>query len=174
VPRGKSLTLTDQAILGLFFIQRYRFLTIDQFARAADLNRSTASDQLRFMERHGLLNHFGNTGLPGHGKTPKAYLLMRKGWEILQRESDIPPELIGSHKQVHVDARWSPQMYHRLRTVDMMISAEIAVRNRPHLTMVKTFLEYRMMKQGNRIERETTDYVADEQISDNRARHFTS
>src|SRR5512132_4613992 len=98
MPRGKSLTLTDQAILGLFFIQRYRFLTIDQFARAADLNRSTASDQLRFMERHGLLNHFGNTGLPGHGKTPKAYLLMRKGWEILQRESDIPPELIGSHK----------------------------------------------------------------------------
>src|SRR5512132_1751492 len=105
MPRGKSLTLTDQAILGLFFIQRYRFLTIDQFARAADLNRSTASDQLRFMERHGLLNHFGNTGLPGHGKTPKAYLLTRKGWEILQRESAIPPELIGSHKQVHLDAR---------------------------------------------------------------------
>src|SRR5512132_636367 len=153
MPRGKSLTLTDQTVLGLSFIQRYRFLTIDPFARAADLNRSTASDHLRFLVRHGLLNHFGNTGLAGHGKTPKVYFLTRKGWEILVRESDIPPELIGSHKQIHVDARWSPQMYHRLRTVDMMISAEIAVRNRPHLSMVKTFLEYRMMKQGNHIER---------------------
>jgi hypothetical protein len=34
--------------------------------------------------------------------------------------------------------------------------------------MVKTFLEYRMVKRGSRIERETTDYVADEQIGDNR------
>src|SRR5512132_1168641 len=168
MPRGKSLTLTDQTVLGLSFIQRYRFLTIDPFARAADLNRSTASDHLRFLVRHGLLNHFGNTGLPGHGKTPKVYVLTRKGWEILLRESDIPPELIGSHRQVHLDARWSPQMYHRLRTVDMMISAEIAVRNRPCLSMVKTFMKYRMVKRGIRIERETTDYVADEHISDNR------
>ena len=110
MPRGKSFTLTAQAALGLFFIQRYRFLTIDQFARAAHLNRSTASDQLRFMERHRLLSHFGNTGLAGHGKTPKAYFLTRKGWEILVRESDIPPELIGDHRKVHVDARWSPQI----------------------------------------------------------------
>lgn len=119
-------------------------------------------------DRHALLSHFGNTGLAGHGKTPKVYFLTRKGWEILVRESDIPAELIGDHKQVHVDVRWSPQMYHRLRTVDLMISAEIAVRKRPHLTMVKSFLEYRMVKRGSRIERETTDYVADEQVSDNR------
>jgi hypothetical protein len=168
MPRGSSLTLTDGAILGLFFIQRYRFLTIDQFARAADLNRSTASDQLLMLERHGLLNHFGNTGLAGHGKTPKAYVLTRKGWQILSRESDIPPELIGSHKEIHVEARWSPQMYHRLRTVDLMISAEVAVRARPHLSMVKTFIEYRRMKRGTHIVRETTDYVAKEEIADNR------
>jgi hypothetical protein len=168
MPRGKSFTLTAQAALGLFFIQRYRFLTIDQFARAGSLNRSTASDQLRFMERHGLLNHFGNTGLAGHGKTPKAYFLTRKGWEILVQESDIPLEFVGSYKQIHVDARWSPQMYHRLRTIDMMISAKLSVRNRPYLSMVKTLLEYRMVKRGSRIERETTDYVTDEQISENR------
>src|SRR3954469_6300479 len=105
MPRGSALTLTDGATLGLFFIQRYRFLTIDQFARAAELNRSTASDQLRMLERHGLLNHFGNTGLAGHGKTPKAYFLTRRGWEILSRESDIPPELIGS---VPVHGRETP------------------------------------------------------------------
>src|SRR4051812_27203167 len=168
MPRGSALTLTDGATLGLFFIQRYRFLTIDQFARAAELNRSTASDQLRMLERHGLLNHFGNTGLAGHGKTPKAYFLTRKGWEILSRESDIPPELIGSHKEIHVEARWSPQMYHRLHTVDLMISAECAVRARPQLSVVRTFIEYRRMKRGSHIVRETTDYVAKEETNETR------
>ena len=119
-------------------------------------------------ERRGLLNHFGNTGLAGHGKTPKAYFLTRKGWEILSRESDIPPELIGSHKEIHVEARWSPQMYHRLRTVDLMISAEVAVRARPQLSMVRTFIEYRRVKRGTHIARETTDYVASEETTENR------
>jgi hypothetical protein len=58
MPRSSSFTLTDEATLDLFFIQRYRFLTIDQFAQATEINRSTASDQLRIMERHGLLGHF--------------------------------------------------------------------------------------------------------------------
>ena len=39
-PAPRGMTLTDGAILGLFFIQRYRFLTIDQFARAANLGRT--------------------------------------------------------------------------------------------------------------------------------------
>ena len=168
MPRGKTLTLTTQMALGLFFIQRYRFLTIDQYARAAELNRSTASDQLRFLERHGLLGHFGNTGLGGLGKTPKVYFLTRRGWEMLVRECDIPPELLGAHKGIHVEARWSPQMYHRLRTVDLMISAEVAVRSRPNLTMIKTFLEYKRVKREGRVARETTDYVATPEIAENR------
>lgn len=168
MPRGSALTLTDAAVLGLFFLQRYRFLTIDQFARAAALKRPTAADQLRALERHGLLGHFGNTGLAGHGKTPKVYFLTRKGFELLLRESDIPPELLGSYKEIHVQARWSPQMYHRLRTVDLMISAEVAVRERPHLTMVRTFLEYRRVKRGTHVSRETTDYVAAEETTENR------
>jgi hypothetical protein len=44
-------------------MQRYRFLTIDQFVRIASLNRSTASGQLRFLERQGFLHHFGNQAL---------------------------------------------------------------------------------------------------------------
>jgi hypothetical protein len=97
--RGSVLTLTNNATIGLFYIQRYRFLTIDQFARATELNRSTASDQLRMMEKFGLLGYLGNTELAGHGKTPKAYFLTRKGWEVLSRESDIPQELIGNYKE---------------------------------------------------------------------------
>lgn len=115
-----------------------------------------------------MLGYFGNTGLAGHGKTPKAYFLTRKGWELLHRESDIPPELLGTHKEIKVEARWSPQMYHRLRTVDVLISAEVAVRNRSHLAMVKTFLEYRRVKRGSQIARETTDYVDTLETADNR------
>src|SRR3954453_1831042 len=168
MPGGRNLTLTDGSILGLFFMQRYRFLTISQFARVADLKKSTASSQLLMLERYGLLSHFGNTGLVGHGKTPKVYFLTRKGYEILLRESDIPPELIGHHKEIHVQSRWSPQMYHRLQTVDVMISAECAVRQRPHLSMVATYLEYRRVKRGTKVARETTDYVSSEETNENR------
>ena len=46
---ARGLTLTNASILGLFFIQRYRFLTIEQFARASGLKRSSASDQLKIV-----------------------------------------------------------------------------------------------------------------------------
>jgi hypothetical protein len=164
----RELTLTDSAAVGLFYIQRYRFLTIDQFTRAASMKRPAASEQLRELERHGILGHFGNIGMPGIGKTPKVYFLKRKGWELLTRESGIPPELIGTHKETHVEAKWSPQMFHRLRTVDLLIAAEVAVRGRAHLSLMRTFLEYRMVKRGNRLQRETTDFVGPEETSENR------
>jgi len=50
-------------------------------------------------------------------------------------------------------------MYHRLRTVDLLIALELSVRKRPHLTIVKTFLEYKRVKRGNQIINETMDYV---------------
>jgi hypothetical protein len=163
-----ALTLTERTMLGLLFIQRYRFLTIEQFARAADLHPKTAANQLLNFEQHGLLGHFGNTGLGGGRKTVKVYFLTRKGWELLVRESEIPPELIGAHKEIKVEARWSPQMYHRLRTVDLMIAAECALRKRPHLAIVKTFLEYRRVKRGNHVTCETTDFVDTEEIAENK------
>src|SRR5919202_5096222 len=93
---------TSGTILGLFFIQRYRFLTVDQFARAAGLKRETAANQLRLLGRCGLLDHFGNTGVPGFGKTPKVYCLTRKGFDVLLEESEIPSELLGVHRDIHV------------------------------------------------------------------------
>jgi hypothetical protein len=168
VGRGTAFSLTEKAALGLFFIQRYRFLTIPQHARASGQTRASSSDQLRSLERAGFLGHFGNTGLAGMGKTPKAYFLTRKGWEFLRREAGIPDELIGSYKETKVEVRWSPQMYHRLRTVDLMIAAEVAVRARLNLTMVQTFLEYRRVRRNGRLERETTDFVALPPTPDNR------
>jgi hypothetical protein len=162
------LTLTENAIVGLFCIQRYRFLTIDQFARIACLHRITCAKKLRVYEQQGFLGHFGNTGVRGYGKTPKAYFLTRKGWELLASESGVPPEVLGSYKEVKVEAAWSPQMYHRLATIDLLIALEVAVRKRPHLAIVKTSLEYRREKRGERIVQETTDYVDSEESAENK------
>ena len=165
--RTSGAVVTEAGSVGLLAIQRYRFLTVDQYARITALLHDTASKQLLRYERGGLLGFLGNTGIRGFGKTPKVYFLTRKGYELLSRECGIPPELLGAHKDIKVESRWSPQMYHRLRTVDLLISLEIAVRNRPRLALVHTFLEYKRVKTGNRIERETTDYV-DGETADNR------
>jgi hypothetical protein len=163
-----DIALTESLIQGLFSIQRYRFLTINQFARVSGLHHSTAADKLYFLSQVGVLAYFGNTRSAAHGKTPKAYFLTRKGYALLQEECDIPPELLGTYKEVKVESRWSPQMYHRLATVDLLIALESAVLRRPHLAIVKTFLEYRRVKRGERIVPETTDYVDSEESGENK------
>jgi hypothetical protein len=165
---GTSLTLTPTLALGLFFIHRYRFLTISQFAKAAGLSRERSEDVLYALFRRGIVASFGYVTIPGHGKTPKVYFLKRKGYELLRMESGIPEELIGSYSEVHQEATWSPQMYHRLRLLDVLIALEVQIRDRAHLNLVKTFVEYRRVKRGNRIARETTDFVVAEEIPENR------
>jgi hypothetical protein len=161
-----AITLTGNLILGLFFIQRYRFLTINQFAAITNLHHVTAAEKLRFFEHVGILGYFGNSRPGIHGKTPKAYYLTRKGFELLQEESNLPTDILGPYKEVKVESRWSPQMYHRLATVDLLLSLEIALRKRPRLSLVKTFLEYKRVKKGNQIICETTDYVDAEESTD--------
>ena len=95
VERWKALTLMPGTVLGLFFLQRYRFLTITQVARAASLSFDHTAEVLRGLEIRGIVGHFGHVRIPGHGKTPKAYFLKRSGWELLRRESDIPDEFLG-------------------------------------------------------------------------------
>src|SRR5512143_2941639 len=161
--KGVTLALSSEALVGLFFIQRYRFLTIAQFAKASGLSSYHSQDLLLMLENRGLLGNFGGVPLPGHGRTPKAYYLTRRGWEMLRREGDIPDELLGSFVETARESSWSPQMYHRLRLVDLMLALEVQVRGRPHLNLVRTFLEYRRRKIAGRISRETTDFVADEE-----------
>ena len=109
-------------MVGLFFIQQYRFLTITQFAKASGLKYATAAEMLLRFERQRLLGHFGNTGIRGYGKTPKVYFLKERGYRMLVEESGIPAELIGDYKTVHVTVKWSPVMYHRMATLDLLIA----------------------------------------------------
>jgi len=168
MPHSVHVTLSETSLAGLFFIQRYRFLTTPQFARVTGQHYSTAASQLRQFAHTGILGFFGNTRLAGNGKTPKAYYLTRKGYELLCEESEILPEVLGTYKEVKVEARWAPQMYHRLATVDLLIALEIAVRKRAHLAIGQTFLEYRRLKRGNQIISETMDYVDSQATPENK------
>jgi hypothetical protein len=115
------------SVLGLLYVQRYRFLTIAQFARLSGLSRHHAEDLLHGFALRGIVGHFGHVTIPGHGKTPKVYHLRRKGWELLRSESDIPEALIGPFVEAHREASWSPQMYHRLRLLDLLERDDISL-----------------------------------------------
>src|SRR5919205_4366159 len=167
-PPPTGLILSENALVGLYFIQRYRFLTIAQFGRAAGLKPSFSAELLRSLEARGFLGYFGNVGMRGHGKTPKIYSLPRRGSGLLRRERDIPDELLGALKEAFVEAKWSPQTYHRLCLVDLLIALEAAVRTREHLSLTRTWLEYRGIKRLRRTIRETTDFVAAEETPENR------
>lgn len=159
---------SEQLMLGMYFIQRYRFLTVKQFAAITGLRDKSASEALLRLERQGFLDHFGNVGIRGYGKTPKVYYLKRRGYDLLVEESGIPAELISGFKSTKINTRWSPQMYHRLATLDALIALEVAVQQRPHLAVVETFIEYRQQKRERTWQAETTDYVAPEETSENR------
>lgn len=159
---------SESVMVGLFFIQRYRFLTVNQFASVTGLKPKSASEALLRLERTKFLNHFGNVGIRGYGKTPKVYYLKRRGYELLLNESGIPHELIGAFKKAKINSKWSPQMYHRLATLDALIALESAVQKRSHIEVVETFIEYRRALYGSQWQPETSDYVAPEQIPQNR------
>jgi hypothetical protein len=66
------LTLTGAGVAGLFCIQRYRFLTIDQFARVTGLHRRTALLKLRALATQGFLETVAE--LPGFGLAPEGHV----------------------------------------------------------------------------------------------------
>jgi len=70
--QNARLTLTQPTLSAIFFIQRYRFLTIAQIARLTGRHPVTEADQMRQFERTGLLGFFGNNRLAGNGKTPQS------------------------------------------------------------------------------------------------------
>src|SRR3954452_16417954 len=168
MPRVKGLALTSGTLSGLACMQRYRFLSIAQFARFTAVRYDHAAEKLRELENRRLVGYFGYTSIPGQGKTPKIYSLTRRGYDWLLSESDGTEEEIGPFRDVHREFTWTPQMYHRLRLLDCFIALELAVKARPHLALTRTLLEYRR-KKGTQV-REPTLYVASPEIPANRTR----
>lgn len=158
----------EHLLLGMFFIHRYRYLTVKQFAAIAEMKEKSASEALLRLERQGYLGHFGNVGIRGYGKTPKVYYLKQAGYNFLVEEGSIPLELLGSFKRAKVNTRWSPQMYHRLATLDALIAVEVGVRQHPHISVFETFIEHRQQKFRQSWQPETADYVSDPEVPENR------
>jgi Replication-relaxation len=162
----QGFAISVGTLRGLFFINKYRFLSINQFAKIAGFSEYHSGEVLRKLEARGAVGYFGFVSIPGHGKTPKVYYLKRRGFEYLRNESDFEDEEIGSLIVAHQELTWTPQMYHRLRLLDLVIALEAQVRDLPHLSLVRTFIEYRRIKGTH--QRETTDYVAEPFSSETR------
>jgi hypothetical protein len=161
-----GLSLSEGMLRGLFYISRYRFLTIHQFAKIANYSNYHAGEMLRRLESNQAVGFFGFTSIPGQGKTPKVYYLRRRGWEYLATESDYTIEEIGPFIEVSQELTWTPQMYHRLRLLDLFIALECEVLARPYLKLVTVLLEYRRLPKSYL--RETGDYVSDDFTPENR------
>ena len=89
-----SATITENVLEGLLAIHRYRFLSVDQFARASCLKASHVRDVLRTFERKSLLGSIGNVGLRGGAKAPKLYHLTRSGYAAMLEREALVPQLV--------------------------------------------------------------------------------
>lgn len=160
-----DLSVTEVALHALSSIYEYRYLSVKQVATIVGMRPKSASELLLRLERHKLLSHFGNTGLRGMGKTPKVYFLTKRGHAALAQEMEAQERSIGPFKHVNITSRWSPMMYHRMDTLDVLASLERDFLSLTEYTRIGTLTEYRREKIGTRWRRETTDYVSDPAIS---------
>ncbi|MEO1639885.1 MAG: replication-relaxation family protein [Pseudomonadota bacterium] len=154
------LSISDITLRALSAINAYRYLTVIQVATITGVNAKSASEMLLRLERHGLLDHFGNVGIRGYGKTPKVYFLTRRGHAVLSEELEALGQPVQPYRQINISTRWSPLMYHRLATLDVLSYIERDCVELSAYELLGTLVEYRREKIGTRWRKETTDYVA--------------
>jgi hypothetical protein len=112
------------------------------------------------LERQRILGFFGNVGIRGYGKTPKVYYLTKRGHALLSEELEAQGRSIGPYRQINISSRWSPLMYHRLATLDVVSYIERDCRQLQDYRLVGTLVEYRREKVAGRWRKETADFVA--------------
>ena len=149
-------------------ILEYRYLSVNQVATITGLRPKSASEMLLRLERHGLLGHFGNVGIRGYGKTPKVYFLKKAGHTVLAEERDAVGQDTVPYRPANISTRWSPLMFHRLATLDVMSYIERDCRSLQEYELVGTLVEYRREKMGSRWRKETTDYVSNKKRPEDR------
>lgn len=161
------LQLSAQTLRGLYFLNKYRFLTISQFAAVTGYSYQYAKELLRGLQKHKAVDFFGYQPVSGHGKTPKVYYPTERAWTYVMLESaQYDAETIGRFVPIPEEITWTPEMYHRLRIIDLFVALELAVEKHEQLSIEKTFLSYRRVPKT--LIRETTDYVSEPQTSDMR------
>jgi len=160
-----AFSITEKAILGLYFIHKYRFLTIQQYGKITSLSRNVASNNLRSMERLNWIGHIGNMPVAGQGKTPKTYYLKQKGYDAILEHSGRSETDIGDFVRAHIGISWSPVMYHRLETVSVLIAMHLETHLTEDLRVIGTRLEYVRKRVGGKLQSETTDTFQGHQSS---------
>lgn len=163
-----SLSVTDVTLAALSAILAYRYLSVHQIATICAIKPKSASEMLLRLERHGLLGHFGNTGIRGYGKTPKVYFLKKRGYQILAKEREAVGKVPPPFRPVNMSTRWSPLMFHRLATLDVLSYVERDCCRLQDYDLLGTLVEYRREKIGNRWQTETTDFVSENKTPDDR------
>src|SRR4051812_29445245 len=166
MPGVGRLSLTEGSIRALACMHMYRFLTIPQFARISGVSYKHGAEVLLSLERLEAVGYIGYTSIPGKGKTPKVYLLKRRGFSYLAQAADVPGIEVKAFRETHKDLVWNPAMHHRIRIIDCFLALEQSVAKRPQLTIQKILLEYRRSKGS--LDRETTDYVSEPRSTDTR------
>ncbi len=160
-----DLTVTEVTLAALSAILEYRYLSVKQVAVIAGVRDKSASELLLKLERYGALSHFGNSGLYGAGKTPKVYYLTKRGYRLLADEFEAMGRHVAPFKAVNMNSKWSPVMFHRMATLDVMMSLERDLAGLKDYLRVGTLVEYRQERIGRRWRKETTDYVDDPKVS---------
>ena len=154
-----DLSVTEVTLKALATICAYRYLTVAQVATICGTKPKTTSEMLLRLERARLLDHFGNTGIRGYGKTPKVYYLTKRGHALLCNELEAAGQPIPPYTQVNVTTRWSPLMYHRLETLDVLACVERDCGALQDYSLIGTLCEHRREKHRGRWRKETTDFV---------------
>jgi hypothetical protein len=148
-----NIVITEATLMALQTISRYRYLSVGQVSTILGQKSKTASEMLLRLERQHLLGSFGNTGIRGYYVTKGGHRLMSQECEDLGIEAE-------PYKQVSVNSRWSPMMFHRLATLDALAALERDCQSLTDYRLTATLVEYRREKIGRDWRKETTDYVA--------------
>ncbi len=163
-----DVVITETTLAAMSAISKYRYLSVNQVATITGMRPKSASQLLLRLERQKLLGSFGNVGIRGYGKTPKIYYLTKTGHTVLAEEGEILGMDVEPYRQVNINTRWSPQMFHRLATLDSLAALERDCQSLHDYRLVKTLVEYRREQVGREWRRETTDFVADPPVPDNK------
>ena len=166
--RAVDLSVTQVTVAALSAICEYRYLSVNQVATMVGVRPKSASEMLLRLERTKLLGSFGNTGIRGYGKTPKLYFLKKRGHSLLASELEATDQPVPPFRQINISSRWSPLMFHRLDTLDVMAAVERDCTKLSDYHLAGTLVEYRREKLGTRWQKETTDYVATPLIPENK------
>lgn len=147
-------------LCALTSILRYRYLTVNQVATICGLRPKSASELLLRLERQKLLSSFGNVGIRGYGKTPKVYFVTKRGHGFLAEEFEVAGNDVPPFQAVNITSRWSPLMFHRIATLDVLSFVERDCSSLCEYQLLGTLVEYRRQRIGSRWRKETTDFVA--------------